>query len=110
MVKIWCLGQRGQGLVLEIFLDMSHQLICKLHEIPKEEVGPGKLSVHAQWKEVFRLLVLSRKGGTEDRKHSAFRLEEDGALRAHNLMKQKGLQVMLKGLNYICLRGAQLLT
>jgi len=44
--------------------------------------------VHAQWKEVFRLLVLSRESGKEDRKHSALPLEEDGALRAHNLMKR----------------------
>jgi hypothetical protein len=48
MVKIWCLGQRGQRLVLELILDISHQLMCKLHEILKGEVGPGKLSVHAR--------------------------------------------------------------
>jgi hypothetical protein len=88
MVIIWCLGQRGQRLVLEIILDMSHQLICKPHDITTEEVGPGKLSVMRSGRKSFDFLYCPEKVELKTENTQLFRLGKDGALRAHNLMKQ----------------------
>jgi hypothetical protein len=76
MVIIWCLGQRGQRLVLEIILDMSHQLICKPHDITTEEVGPGKLSVMRSGRKSFDFLFCPEKVEWKTEKHSAFSVGE----------------------------------
>jgi hypothetical protein len=54
-----------------------------------KEIAPVKLNVHAQWKEAFRLLVLSRKVETRTENTQLFGWRKGRALRAHNLIKQK---------------------
>jgi hypothetical protein len=75
-----------------------------------KEIAPVKLNVRAQWKEAFQLLVLSRKVEMRTENTQLFGWRKGRALRAHNLLKQKGLIVLLLVLSYMCLRGAQLLT
>jgi hypothetical protein len=54
-----------------------------------KEIAPVKLNVHAQWKEAFRLLVLSRKVEMRTENTQLFVWRRGRALRAHNLLKQK---------------------
>jgi hypothetical protein len=54
-----------------------------------KEMTPVKLNVHAQWKEAFRLLVLSRRVEMRTENTHLFGWRKGRALRAHNLIKQK---------------------
>jgi hypothetical protein len=60
-----------------------------------KEIAPVKLNVYAQWKEAFRLLVLSRKVETRTENTQLFGWRKGRALRAHNLLKQKGVDCVV---------------